>query len=541
MWRWTVVALALSRVVGVLSVNNTVYLESRDFRHRLRWPGEQDPTVRYSVQYKIYGEEWKDKKECQNITSLSCDLTNELCDIRNYYYGKVTANGVKLGQSARFHPLRSTVLSPPVVTITPSVRSLSLSVTVPSGPDPSQSMVDFILPDPISYKANLTYHNKTHKIVIIEMTTNSSEIQFNRLQNNTEYHVSVRYVLPVNKQSEAFQRTVKTLAIPDRTELLAIPALLAVCVLLTSSLAFCQMFVRRKSLMPDVLKNLASSGSLPVIRFPAERITTPEVYARVTDVCVDKKPPSAPPRPGGDSYTPQVCDPDEQPWHCKSYSSQQREPDVQSNSRGSSTNYSLVFVQRQDGGGTSPKSNGPTPSGAGPCLGQVSAGASELAAPNGLVPVDQEEEESGTLVLPTFRRSDGRLEVSSLFTFLQVEEEKEEEEATAPEVGALGEESSGAGVGGTSYLPNQTVPTVPYASQQNWTPKHIPDWNVPSVGHAPSGYRGNGQEAVALLPQPPQEMDPGAGGGVGEGGAAGRVQGYFSQMFSDAWGLSVQE
>ncbi|XP_035263277.1 interleukin-22 receptor subunit alpha-2-like [Anguilla anguilla] len=296
MWRWTVVALALSRVVGVLSVNNTVYLESRDFRHRLHWPGEQDPTVRYSVQYKIYGEEWKDKKECQNITSLSCDLTNELSDIRNYYYGKVTANGVKLGQSVRFHPLRSTVLSPPVVTITPSVRSLSLSVTLPSGPDPSQSMADFILPDPISYKANLTYHNKTHKIVIIEMTTNSSEIQFNRLQNNTEYHVSVRYVLPVNKQSEAFQRTVKTLAVPDRTELLAIPALLAACVLLTSSLAFCQMFVRRKSLMPDVLKNLASSGSLPVIRFPAERITTPEVYARVTDVCVDKKPPSAPPQ-----------------------------------------------------------------------------------------------------------------------------------------------------------------------------------------------------------------------------------------------------
>ncbi|KAJ8371282.1 hypothetical protein SKAU_G00113100 [Synaphobranchus kaupii] len=553
MRRWTVISLALSCIADVAFANKSVYFQSRDFHHKLHWAGVSgdDPTaepVLYNVQHKIYGEpEWKGKDECQHITALSCDLTAEMSDITNYYYARVSSGGVILGQSSRFQPLKGTVLSPPDVTIIPGVQSLNLRVRLPKRPDNNSYMAHLVFSH-VAYKANLTYHNQTHKIIVIEMSTNSSDILFERLQNNMEYHVSVCYVLTLNKQSEAFHGVIKTLAVSDRRDLFLIPGLLAVVILLFSFLMFCQMYVRKKPLIPDSLKLLEGSHSLAVMHFPAVNITTPDVDTYVTDVCVDKKYPPPVPKTGGDSYTPQVSDSDEQSWHCNSYTAQQGEANVRSmstrsNSTQSSTNYSLVVVQRSDEGaerrdgapqGCTPKSDVSTPLGTSLCPGQLFNGESRLATPNRPEPFP--EEEAGTLVLPAFRRSDGKLEVSSLFTFLQVEQEEEEEEA--PGMAATGEASMGAeaavNVGGTSYLPNQT-PAPSCAGQPIWTPSPVPDWNGPSGGHASSGYRANGQEARALLPPSPQDTRPNMGAG------AGGAQGYLSQDFSNTWGLLVQE
>ncbi|XP_061111608.1 interleukin-20 receptor subunit alpha-like [Conger conger] len=531
MWRWSVIALALFSIADQGSANKPVYFQSRDFNHTLLWRAVRNSTEQpalYSVQHKIYGEDdWTDKKECQNITTRSCDLTTEMSDIRNYYYARVTTNGDVLDQSPRFQPLRDTVLSPPVVRVFPGVRLLKLVVSLPTMPD-------LVFPEPVSYQANLTYHNSTHKISVIEMTTSSSVIQFERLQNDTEYEVSVRYVFPVRKQSEVSQQAVKTLAISERKDLYAIPAALALAIMLLAFLVFCQMFVSRKPPLPVSLdleaKFPASSNVIAVIHIPEEEISAAEPYTRVIDVCPDGKPRPAPKPRGDDSYAPQDCDPDDQSGHCHSYASQQGARDGRSASMQSSTIYSQVFVTAPGKGGAgTPKADDPAPPGAGLRPGEEPARVEGRCRPHARNLDPTADEGARTLVVPASRGVGGALQL--LFSFQQEKQEEEEEEEEEGPGEAAGADASS----GTSYLPNGPPPTA-YASQQAWTPEPHPGWTVPSDGLGPSGYRGNAQEAEALLPPSPQDADP-----TTMGAGAGAVRGYLSQVFSEAWGLWIQE
>ncbi|KAJ8289548.1 hypothetical protein GJAV_G00002560 [Gymnothorax javanicus] len=527
-WR-SVIALALSCMVNLVAAQNRVYFMSRDFRHVLCWDAVDDATgelVRYSVQHKIYGQkEWTDKKECLNITSLSCDLTKELMDIHEHYHARVKANGVLFGETRRFMPRTGTNLSAPDVTIHPGLRSLQLSVRLPMMPDNSQSLSEFLLPDTVKYKVKVT-SNKSPQVSIIEKVTDSPEIQLEHLQQNTAYNVSVRYVLPVSKHSEVLLRTVKTLAVPDRKDLYVIPAVLVVLILLSIFLALCQRFIRKKALLPDSLKSVKSSGLSTVMGFPVEVVIQPEVGTHISGVCVDEKPLSSSLTRKDDSYAPQVCDSDEQSWHCQSYTSQQGARSQRSNSTQSSTNYSLVFVQRAGEAGET-NSDNPAPNlGSDPCLQLIFDRATQQGTSNCFHP--DPDDEPGTLVLPAIRRkSNGKLEMPKLFTFLQVQvdgEMMEEGEGLGEELGvdsgvdAMEEASSSTEgvvtVGETSYLANLILPT-PSATQPTWTPKlvsvrsictdgHItsgpywqthmcrnipsgPDWETPLCGHAPSG------------------------------------------------------
>ncbi|KAJ8405027.1 hypothetical protein AAFF_G00329480 [Aldrovandia affinis] len=522
---WTVVFLALcctghmtTSVSPLKARKNPVYFESRDFLNQLHWERKDEitgETFLYSVQYKIYGEEWKDKEECQKITTL-------------------------------FLPLQSTVLGPPDVSIFPGLKSLNLSVRLPKDLYDKPFVGDLISsPGLVLYTANLTYDNKTDKV-----EKNVSQILFNHLQNNREYRVSVRYIFPLNKQSEVFEVLVKTLNASASLDLFIIPALLASLILASFFLAFCQMFVRRKSLMPNSLDLLERQRPSPLLTFHAESTTTVEVCTGVTRVCVAGKRPAA--QVGTlDSYTPQVCDPSDEPWHCQSYASRQGEPSAQSSSTQSSTNYSQLFIQRQGSGegadrvpltigtettdnapqGWATKLDNPTP------LGAAGTFASLLFQGAPLEPqldhFSGEEPRGGTLVVPTFRRSDGALVVTSLFTCTQLGGE--------PGVAstAVGEVSLDNGVrgneGGSSYLPNQAPPPSSAGPPPVWEscycpPNTVPAWNTPMNGHAPSGYRPNEQEGVALLPTTLQDTGP-------SGGSAGGVEMFFPEL----WGIKVQE
>uniref|UniRef100_A0A087XL16 Interleukin-22 receptor subunit alpha-1-like n=1 Tax=Poecilia formosa TaxID=48698 RepID=A0A087XL16_POEFO len=76
------------------------------------------------------------KMECQNITSLSCDLTAETPSVYDVYYkAKVMVNGSCHGITTSFNPLRNTVFGPPVLSIRTTASSLHVNITVPKGPN----------------------------------------------------------------------------------------------------------------------------------------------------------------------------------------------------------------------------------------------------------------------------------------------------------------------------------------------------------------------------------------------------------------------
>lgn len=75
-----------------------------------------------------YGNEWKEKQECQNITAPSCDLTAETTDITELYHGRVAANGGKPVLSPRFCPMRDSKSVP-----SDSFLRISLNINIMLG------------------------------------------------------------------------------------------------------------------------------------------------------------------------------------------------------------------------------------------------------------------------------------------------------------------------------------------------------------------------------------------------------------------------
>ncbi|KAI1894839.1 hypothetical protein AGOR_G00119880 [Albula goreensis] len=465
----TAVLLALIATVigdGVLpkaecAEKSLVCFKSRDFHNILHWKEPSSTMAKpvlYSVQYKIYGEEgWSDKKECQNITALSCDLTEETNNIREHYYARVTANCVVIGCSKRFSPLQNTVLGPPTVSISRGLRSLNLTVKMPTGPDNKTAVGDYIPSSRVTYLVNLTHHGWTDTV-----RTNSSQIHFNHLEKNQKYQLSVQYVLISKRQSEALKVVARTLDDPESlTIIIIVSVLLAALILLSVLLGVCQMSVRRKSPIPVSL-NLADSGrSLPPLQYPAESITALEVYTHVTPVSVCKNP---------SPYTPQdaTADPGEEPWHCQSYLGQQGEPSERSNSIRSSTNYSLVFVQpagTSEGAGRASDPVGGERNSTPQVLTltsdhSVTSGAlGKICLPFGVAAEDSSAgEETGPLMLEVFRRSDGGLEVTNLLSLLKPEEEWPGAANGGMLVGVRTDTGVAVKEGGTSYLPNQAPP-----------------------------------------------------------------------------------
>nr|XP_023668864.1 uncharacterized protein LOC111844546 [Paramormyrops kingsleyae] len=185
-------------IAQVLQFGNP-YFESRNFRNVLRWnqTNSTDEPILYSIQYNIYGSEWKEKQECQNITALSCDLTAETTDITELYHGRVAANGGKPVLSPRFCPIRDTVLGSPEVSISPVMKSVTLTLKLPVGPDNRTSLEELQREHReviISYAVKLTPAEQLpcHKILdpqkhLHTNTSDGREVTVQDLKPNTEY------------------------------------------------------------------------------------------------------------------------------------------------------------------------------------------------------------------------------------------------------------------------------------------------------------------------------------------------------------------
>ncbi|XP_041726996.1 uncharacterized protein LOC121557223 [Coregonus clupeaformis] len=422
------------------------YFISRNFNTVLHWNKVDSPDegVLYSVQYKGYGEPYKLKIECQNITTLSCDLTAETPYIyQNSYYAQVFGNSHSLGHTAMFKPLRDTVLGPPNLSVTPTTSSLKVTVTLPLGPDNKASIEEIYNSTSFSYHNPPTLYilNITHPSWAAQVHKNTTgEFVLNHLKNNNvEYCGYVVYTPTRELHRNASESRTFCVTLPGDLWLLLPWFLLLGCLLLGSLLlpvVVCRHYVKKKINMPDALK-LTTSNVPPPSWHPPEAITIsiakPYHYPvgfsygdlKTGKLQMGSKFTSS----GSGSYSPQ----DEpssiaQPKHCDTYMGQQGPPlEHSNNSTQSSTNYSMVVVQVANEGveeechrhpDSEDNINSPWSSESsdhkliwvqgGPVL--FSCGAPP--EPNRCV--GDRDSTAHPLVLPTLRRIDGLLQLSTL-------------------------------------------------------------------------------------------------------------------------------
>uniref|UniRef100_A0A8C7TAS0 Fibronectin type-III domain-containing protein n=1 Tax=Oncorhynchus mykiss TaxID=8022 RepID=A0A8C7TAS0_ONCMY len=422
------------------------YFISRNFNTVLHWNKVDSPDegVLYSVHYQRHGEPYKPKIECQNITTLSCDLTAETPYIyQNSYYAEVFADSHSLGRTALFKPLRDTILGPANVSVTPTTSSLKVTVTLPLGPDNKTSIEEIFNSTSFSYHYPPTLYilNITHPSWAAQVHKNTTgEFVLNHLKNNSvKYCGYVVYTPTREMYRNASESSTFCVVLPG--EVIWCPSRLW-CLLLGSFLlpvVVCRHYVRKKSNMPDALvrNKLTTSNVPPPLWHPPEAITfsiAKSYHYPVGFSYGDLKTGKLQMGPrftssGSGSYSPQ----DEpssivQPRHCDTYMGQQGPPPEHSNnSTQSSTNYSMVVVQVANEGVEeechrypdsedninspwSSESSDHKPS----CVQGGPVLFSRGAPPEPKQCVGDRKSTGHPLVLPTLRRIDGLLQLSTL-------------------------------------------------------------------------------------------------------------------------------
>ncbi|XP_006883718.1 PREDICTED: interleukin-22 receptor subunit alpha-1 [Elephantulus edwardii] len=198
-----------------------VKFQSSNFENILTWdsgPESTQDTI-YSVKYKKYGEStWLEKKDCQQITQKSCNLTTELERFNEPYYAQVTAK-TPGGKSAsrishRFSLPQDTTIKPPDVTCIPKVRSIQMIIhptLIPRYANSQQLTLKDIFDD-------LLYHlelqvNHSYKI---HLEGTQREYEFPGLSPDTEFLGNIMISVPRwSKESAPYVCRVRTL--PDLT------------------------------------------------------------------------------------------------------------------------------------------------------------------------------------------------------------------------------------------------------------------------------------------------------------------------------------
>ncbi|GCC27868.1 hypothetical protein chiPu_0006294 [Chiloscyllium punctatum] len=201
-----VIFLSLSEVTGhlcrsPLPAPSNVHFWSVNLQNVVLWelPREKRCKILFSVQYKIYGEkDWKNKKECQNITRTYCDVSNETADSEEYYYARVRAISragfSDWNKSGRFNPKVETNISSPKVEVKAGVCSISITLTVPkkwkTNNEPRAISLAKIFHD---LKYNLTVTNrKTNKSLIFPDSGKFKKVD--TLEHDTTYCVTAQTV-----------------------------------------------------------------------------------------------------------------------------------------------------------------------------------------------------------------------------------------------------------------------------------------------------------------------------------------------------------
>ncbi|XP_046887850.1 uncharacterized protein LOC124475354 [Hypomesus transpacificus] len=293
-----------------VSCQERPYFVSRNFRNVLQWAEESGGgDVLYSVFWARYGTEFEPKLECQNMTSLSCDLSTETAyDYHtSRFLARVYADAKLLGETQTFKPLEDTVLGPPLL----SVRELRGSVEVRCSLPPG--VVEVLTTNTFSYPHHAAYYS-------LNITTGNADVQ---KTSNGVFKVqragvskacgAVVYRPHLNQQRSPSQEAPFCINAPPTDDpwhlfpwLLSFACLLVGCVPIVTVLA-CH-YVRQKRDLPDCTKVISNEG--PVHLLQPQKVVLSLAHAE--GPCLGgtegaRKPPFTRPQVSRDSgcYSPQ--------------------------------------------------------------------------------------------------------------------------------------------------------------------------------------------------------------------------------------------
>ncbi|CAB1429127.1 unnamed protein product [Pleuronectes platessa] len=293
MWSVDVIILLLFCYACLSTGNGEVRFVSKNFHNVLHWdpvvPTSAGEQVLYSVQYQRYaGEQFQMKPECQNISTLTCDLTAETPSVPDVHYNaKVLGNGRMIGRTiTRFKPIAETALGAPNLSTHANVSSLFVNVTLPLGPNgvsvadiisnsksgPSQTVIEYTLKITEPKWAALVSEGTTGHFVI------------NLKNNRTKYCGHVVYK-PFSEWGRNLSEEASfCVTLPDNPGMLS-PWLIAIAALLvaviTMSVAWTCNYVKggKKADMPGSLGTTSGTSKHQVLQPPDVRIiiSTPVV------------------------------------------------------------------------------------------------------------------------------------------------------------------------------------------------------------------------------------------------------------------------
>uniref|UniRef100_A0A663N9T8 Interleukin 22 receptor subunit alpha 1 n=1 Tax=Athene cunicularia TaxID=194338 RepID=A0A663N9T8_ATHCN len=157
---------------------------STNFENILTWETEADipPGTVFDVQYKQYGEKsWLNKRECQSITQLFCNLTHETENFMEHYYARVRATGRRKLRDRMGSLRTATVIGAPEVEYIPYVRSIKFLIHPPYTPLRGEDDRQLTIEDVYSKFGAVDYHltifnQRTHQKVK-KITTSGPNLQ----------------------------------------------------------------------------------------------------------------------------------------------------------------------------------------------------------------------------------------------------------------------------------------------------------------------------------------------------------------------------
>ncbi|XP_028836385.1 interferon lambda receptor 1 [Denticeps clupeoides] len=343
---------------GCLCIPNTtrVYFESRNFQNVLHWdqvniPGE---TVQYSVEYSVYGSNYKAKTECQNITALSCDLSSETPrhpKQLHKYSARLSANGRHVGVSQLFNPQTDTIFGAPIASVKIVNESvLTVEVELPKGPN-NRTIKEIICHltancSQVSYTVILQHNSSANGQMFSQAAENKQgRFVFDHLDMNTEYCGTVKYNLALSMRppSAASNFCVKLKGHPSPWLcLFVLPIGISLLLITAIPLLLWRLWIRKWSRVPESLA-VTLFTDIPVIPYSKEHISKIEVWRVVPgkllqdlhshDVSKTEVTPQ-----GGNSYSPQEYN----QLHGDTYTNQKDTSAVCSHSGQSSPIYSTV-------------------------------------------------------------------------------------------------------------------------------------------------------------------------------------------------------
>ncbi|NWV23032.1 I20RA protein, partial [Origma solitaria] len=202
-----------------------VRFESVNMKNVLHWsaPEGTGDGVLYKVKYSVYGVgKWIRKPECRNINRTWCDLSSETSDYEEQYYASVKAflNGMCSDwmETTRFNPLTDTKIDPPMVSVSSTDKSLSITLTAPEKwkRSPEEESISLLQVYPgLQYNVSVL-NKKTKKRWFFSISNNTLVVPW--LEPGTAYCVSAQIHVTTPLLDSDFSKEHCIATLKDKTE-----------------------------------------------------------------------------------------------------------------------------------------------------------------------------------------------------------------------------------------------------------------------------------------------------------------------------------